>query len=100
MTTTATPVRRSTGVPRWLRRLSGPVLILLAWWLVTATGLISTRSLPTPGAVFDGFVDLTKNGELPEAFLPPQPEVVAGPVPRIIEQGEEDPGIFDTRESA
>jgi sulfonate transport system permease protein len=68
MTTTATPVRRSTGVPRWLRRLSGPVLILLVWWLVTATGLISTRSLPTPGAVFDGFVDLTKNGELPEAI--------------------------------
>ena len=68
MTTTATGARRSTGVPRWLRRLSGPVLILIAWWLATATGLISTHSLPTPGSVFDAGVELTKSGELPEAI--------------------------------
>jgi len=64
MTTTATPVRRSTGVPRWLRRLSGPLLILLIWWLVTATGFVDTDKLPTPGSVFEAGWQFLKNGEL------------------------------------
>jgi sulfonate transport system permease protein len=68
MTTTATPTRRSTGVPRWLRRLSGPIAILIAWWVVTATGLISTRELPSPREVWDAGWALTANGTLPDAI--------------------------------
>jgi len=65
MTTTATRARRSsTGVPRWLRRLSGPLLILLLWWLVTATGFVSTAKLPTPGSVFEAGWEFLKDGEL------------------------------------
>ena len=68
MTTTATPTRRSTGVPRWLRRLSGPALILLAWWVATAVGLFDARVLPSPGEVWDAAVELTRSGKLPDAF--------------------------------
>jgi len=64
MTTTVTRSRRSTGVPRWVRRLSGPILILLVWWLVTATGLVNTAKLPTPGSVFEAGWELLKDGEL------------------------------------
>jgi sulfonate transport system permease protein len=68
MTTTATRTRQHTGVPRWLRRLTGPALILLAWWVVTATGLISTSQLPSPRDVWDAGVELTRNGTLPDAI--------------------------------
>ncbi len=68
MTTTATRAQQSKGVPRWLRRLSGPAIILLAWWLVTATGLVNANELPSPGAVWDTGVELTRNGQLPDAI--------------------------------
>jgi len=68
MTTTATRGRQSTGVPRWLRRLSGPMLILVAWWAVTATGLVSTDKLPTPGSVFEAGWEFAKRGALFDAI--------------------------------
>jgi sulfonate transport system permease protein len=68
MTTTATRTRQSAGVPRWLRRLSGPVAILLAWWVATATGLIDEKFLPSPAEVWDAGVELTRNGKLPDAL--------------------------------
>lgn len=80
MTTAASEERRTRGIPRWLRRLSGPAAILLAWWVVTATGLISSQHLSSPGEVFDTGVDLMKSGELPDAIWASFKRVVQGTV--------------------
>jgi sulfonate transport system permease protein len=69
-----------TGVPRWLRRLSGPVLILLAWWIITAAGWISAQHLPTPEAVWDAGVELTRNGQLADAIWASFKRVVWGTI--------------------
>ncbi|MFD6858251.1 ABC transporter permease [Rhodococcus sp. NPDC060090] len=51
------PQHRRSGQ---LRRIGGRVLalvvFLLAWWAVTAAGLIKPLFLPSPGAVWDAFV--------------------------------------------
>lgn len=78
MTTGAPPARRTGGVPRWLRRLSGPAAILLVWWIVTATGLVDPQNLPSPGTVLDTGIDLTRSGELPEAIWASFQRVVIG----------------------
>lgn len=52
-------------VPVGVQRLSGPALLVAAWWLVTATGLISERSLPSPASVLRAGYELTITGELP-----------------------------------
>ena len=69
MKTAAPPPPRPRGVPRWVWRCSGPVLILVAWWFVTATGLVSTQHVSSPSEVFDVGVDLTRSGVLPDAIL-------------------------------
>jgi sulfonate transport system permease protein len=56
------------------------VAILLAWWIATATGLISTDHLPSPTAVWDAGVELTRNGKLPEAIWSSFKRVVWGTV--------------------
>ncbi len=61
-------VRQSTGVQRLGARLMPwlvPMLLLLVWQVLTATGQLSTRILPTPGAVLHAAVTLTRSGELP-----------------------------------
>ena len=78
MTTTASRASRSTGVPRWLRRLSGPAVILLAWWVVTATGIVNTDHLPSPGSVWDAGVELTRSGDLPRAIWASFKRVLVG----------------------
>jgi sulfonate transport system permease protein len=80
MTTAAPPAPRTGGIPRWLRRLSGPVAILVAWWLVTATGLVSTQHLSSPSEVFDVGVELTRSGVLPDAIWASFKRVLMGTV--------------------
>ena len=60
--------------------MSGPAAILLAWWVVTATGLISADQLPSPRTVFDAGVELTRNGQLPDAIWASFKRVVFGTV--------------------
>ncbi len=53
-------------------RQAWPVLltvgvILFAWWFVTATGLVSTTSLPSPATVWATFWRLVEDGTIPTA---------------------------------
>jgi sulfonate transport system permease protein len=51
----------------WVRVLGGllvPLAILVAWQLVTSTGMIPAYRLPTPAAVLQAGIDLAERGEL------------------------------------
>ncbi|WP_246529255.1 ABC transporter permease subunit [Microvirga zambiensis] len=63
------PVSVSTkGVPRWLRRASGPVLVVLAWHLASVTGLLPKEVLAGPATVFSSAANLIATGELQQAM--------------------------------
>ncbi|WP_370220560.1 ABC transporter permease [Kitasatospora sp. GAS1066B] len=51
-------------LPRPLRRLAGPLLLLLIWQLLGSLGEIDPRILATPGQVLAAGWELTRNGEL------------------------------------
>ncbi len=51
------------------QRAAGPVALLVVWWIVSATGLISGRILPTPVAVYEAGANLIGNGELATHLL-------------------------------
>ena len=61
--------RRDVRMPRALRRLLVPVLIVLAWQAASSTGLIGTRTVPSPIQIAGAFRELTASGELPENLL-------------------------------
>lgn len=59
------------GAPFWSRRpvrvVGGallPVLVLTAWWWVTASGQVPAYQLPSPASVWQAGVDLLERGEL------------------------------------
>lgn len=58
--------RRARGhrVPRWLRRLSGPVLLLVGWQLLSSTGVVNERTLAAPSQVLQAGWELAQTGEL------------------------------------
>lgn len=56
--------RRRIRVPRTLRRLLGPVLLLGIWSLLSGTGQVSKEVLPAPWAVGSAGWDLIQSGEL------------------------------------
>jgi sulfonate transport system permease protein len=65
------PGRSRTGRGIWRRpgaRILGgllvPILVLVAWQVVTTTGLVPTYRLPTPASVFTAGVELAERGEL------------------------------------
>ncbi|MBX6391575.1 MAG: ABC transporter permease [Frankia sp.] len=62
--------RRSAGrgrsVPGWVRRLAGPLVLFLAWLLVTATDLVADRMLASPAQVASAANELWSSGELTE----------------------------------
>jgi len=67
-----TGTRRATRrrrVPRSVRRLLGPALILAAWQLATSTGAIDDDTLAPPARVGDAFRELWSAGELQEHLL-------------------------------
>ncbi len=53
---------------RSLRRLSGPLLMVLVWWLITRWEWVDTRTLPTPGDVLDAARRTLDSGELGAAL--------------------------------
>ncbi|MGW7265367.1 ABC transporter permease [Streptomyces sp. NPDC054842] len=59
---------RRTRVPRWLRRTSGPVLLLGLWQLLSATGALTADVLASPGTIARVGRDLIADGSLPNAM--------------------------------
>jgi sulfonate transport system permease protein len=57
------------GVPRWVRRMSGPVLLVLAWHLASVTGVLPTEVLAGPSTVIDSAARLIETGELQDAMV-------------------------------
>lgn len=49
-------------------RILSPVLLLVAWQLLSATGLIPQDVLPAPQLIFDAGVQLVRDGKLAEAL--------------------------------
>jgi sulfonate transport system permease protein len=55
------------GIRRWVIVVGGallPVVILVIWQVVTATGIVSTAQLPSPQMVWEAAVDLAQRGLL------------------------------------
>ncbi|RFC76694.1 ABC transporter permease [Streptomyces sp. AcE210] len=59
---------RRTRVPRWLRRTSGPVLLLILWQLLSSTGVLTPDVLASPGTIARVAGDLVSDGSLPNAM--------------------------------
>ncbi|MBK1787486.1 ABC transporter permease [Prauserella cavernicola] len=55
---------RRSRVPRWLRRLSGPFVLLLAWAVSAEAGWLNRDLFPPPGEVFGAAWDLLASGQL------------------------------------
>jgi sulfonate transport system permease protein len=59
---------RRTRVPRWLRRTSGPILLLAAWQLLSSAGVLTPEVLASPGTIARVGRDLVADGSLPDAM--------------------------------
>ncbi|UUU20229.1 ABC transporter permease [Streptomyces sp. DSM 40750] len=59
---------RRTRVPRWLRRTSGPLLLLALWQLLSVTGVLTADVLASPGRTAQVAGDLIGDGSLPAAM--------------------------------
>ncbi|MFH8290369.1 ABC transporter permease [Streptomyces sp. NPDC018059] len=69
---------RRTRFPRWLRRISGPVLLLALWQLLSATGVLTGDVLASPGTITRVAGDLIRDGSLPSAMGVSLQRVAAG----------------------
>ncbi|WP_413803424.1 ABC transporter permease [Streptomyces iranensis] len=65
---TAPRARPRLRVPRGVRRASGPVGLLLLWFLTAATGVLPETVLASPVDVVRRGADLIGTGELPQAI--------------------------------
>ncbi|WP_328369209.1 ABC transporter permease [Streptomyces sp. NBC_00445] len=57
-----------TRVPRWLRRTTGPLLLLGLWQLLSVTGVLTADVLASPGRIAQVGSDLIADGSLPSAM--------------------------------
>lgn len=65
----------------WKKALLGvtvPFIILIAWWFVTANGLIPSSLLPTLQSVKSAFIEATQSGQLQSDLLISLKRVVQG----------------------
>ncbi|WP_030746873.1 ABC transporter permease [Streptomyces griseus] len=69
---------RRTAVPRWLRRTAGPLLLLLAWQVTSATGVLAPEVLASPGTIARSAAGLVADGTLPTAMGVSLRRVAAG----------------------
>ncbi|MFF7654786.1 ABC transporter permease [Streptomyces sp. NPDC007983] len=60
--------RRRT-VPRWLRRTTGPLFLLVLWQVCSATGVLPSDALASPGTIAGTASGLFQDGTLPHAML-------------------------------
>lgn len=66
------------GVPRWLRRLSGPVVLVALWHLASVTGVLPIEVLAGPSTVIDSAAKLIESGELQDAMVVSLGRALAG----------------------
>ncbi|MFD5569103.1 ABC transporter permease [Streptomyces cadmiisoli] len=69
---------RRTRVPRWLRRTTGPLLLLALWQLLSSTGALTAEVLASPGRIAEVAGDLIADGSLPAAMGTSLQRVAAG----------------------
>ncbi|MFF7052847.1 ABC transporter permease [Streptomyces griseorubiginosus] len=69
---------RRTRVPRWLRRTTGPVLLLVLWQLLSATGVLTPNVLASPGRIAQVAGDLIADGSLASAMTTSLQRVAGG----------------------
>ncbi|AUG82027.1 ABC transporter permease [Kitasatospora sp. MMS16-BH015] len=70
--------RARVPLPRAVRRLAGPAVVLLVWQLLGSLGEIDSRVLATPSQVFAAAVELGRTGELADNLLASLQRVVEG----------------------
>ncbi|MFJ9411331.1 ABC transporter permease [Streptomyces sp. NPDC101393] len=69
---------RRRSVPRWLRRATGPVLVLVLWQVLSATGLLQSDILASPGTIARTAGGLIADGTLPSAMAVSVQRVAVG----------------------
>lgn len=69
---------RGAQVPRWLRRTTGPVALVLAWHLASVTGVLPSEVLAGPGTVLSSAARLVASGELQDAIIVSMGRAMAG----------------------
>ena len=70
--------RRGLRIPRPVRRALGPVVLLLGWYVASATGVLSSNTLASPTDVVKQGWQLIQNGQLPSAIYASSQRVVIG----------------------
>ncbi|WP_406348920.1 ABC transporter permease [Streptomyces sp. NBC_00144] len=69
---------RRRSVPRWLRRASGPLLLLALWQVFSATGALQPDILASPGTIARTAGGLIADGTLPSAMAVSVQRVAVG----------------------
>lgn len=59
---------RRTRIPRWLRRTTGPIALLILWQVLSGTGVLAPEVLASPGRIARVAGDLIADGSLPSAM--------------------------------
>jgi len=59
---------KGQSLPRWLRRASGPVALVLLWHVLSVTGVLPGEVLAGPSTVLSSAAALIETGELQEAM--------------------------------
>jgi len=70
--------RRSLTIPRSVRRLVGPLLLVAVWQALTAGGVVSARTLAPPADVYRAGLELWQAGELQAHLLASLRRAAAG----------------------
>ncbi|MGP8297361.1 ABC transporter permease [Streptomyces inhibens] len=69
---------RRRSVPRWLRRTVGPLVLLVLWQVLSASGVLEADILASPGTIAATAGDLVSDGTLPSAMLVSLQRVAVG----------------------
>ncbi|MFF7384849.1 ABC transporter permease subunit [Streptomyces griseoluteus] len=69
---------RRARLPRWLRRATGPLALLVLWQVLSATGVLAPDVLASPGRITQVAGDLIADGSLPSAMGVSLRRVAAG----------------------
>ncbi|GHF00878.1 ABC transporter permease [Streptomyces griseoluteus] len=59
---------RRSRLPRWLRRTTGPLTLLVLWQVLSSTGALAPDVLASPGRITQVAGDLIADGSLPSAM--------------------------------
>jgi sulfonate transport system permease protein len=69
---------RRTRVPRWLRRTTGPLVLLALWQLLSSTGVLASDVLASPGRIAEVGWDQIDSGSLTSAMATSLQRVAIG----------------------